>query len=343
MIKILVVDDSLTIRKWIVELLDEHPEITVIGEAENGKDAISMAETLKPDVITMDMMMPLMTGIAATEYIMAHCPTRILIVSASLNRGELMKTYDALAAGAISVVDKPGGGVTTENWQQRLLDEVLLVARVPVVRHLKGRNRPRSNLHIPKTQSHKKFTGIVIGASTGGPKTVLDILKTLPADFPIPILCVIHISAAFSSTLPEWINMNVAINVSIAHHNETIKPKGQVYIAPPDYHMEILSNKIKLNQHPQVNFCRPAVDVLFESAVANWGAKTLGILLTGMGQDGAVGLKMIHDQKGLTIAQDEASCVVFGMPHRAIELNAVDQVLSPEEISQELIQLADLI
>ena len=344
MITVLVVDDSLTIRKWIVELLENHPRFEVVGEATNGKEAIHMAEQLRPNVITMDMMMPLMTGVAATEYIMAHCPTRILIVSASVNRGEVMKTYDALAAGAVSVVDKPASGCRdSDNWEQRLIDELTIVARVPVISHIKGKLTARKiTKHMPQ-EPDGKFRIIAIGASTGGPKTVMDILAQLPADYPIPIVCVIHISPVFSTSLPEWLDLNVAITVKAAKNGDSLfnRNSGVVYLAPPDMHMSVSGSMIKLQQTPPVNFCRPAVDVLFQSVATGWKNQAIGILLTGMGKDGAAGQKKIFDAGGYTMAQDEASCTVFGMPQQAVEMGGVTAVLDPNAIASTLLRLAN--
>ena len=339
MIRALVVDDSLTIRKWIVEVLEGHPKFEVIGEAKNGKEAIHLAEELKPDVITMDMMMPEMTGVSATEYIMAHCPTRILIVSASTNRGELMKTYDALAAGALSVVDKPNGTGDIATWEKALIEELLIVSRVPVVRHIRGKQNLKSQKSLISPPSGT-FRAIVMGASTGGPQALLKIFQELPT-LGIPILCVLHISPVFATSLDEWFTMNSNLRVKFAKDGDRLFAQGNpnVFLAPADHHLAVEGNTLRLYSTPLVNFCRPSVDVLFESAARQWGENLIGILLTGMGKDGALGLKTIRDAKGYTIAQDEESSVVFGMPDEAIKLGAAVKVLPYTDIPNEILRL----
>ncbi|MBF0289256.1 MAG: chemotaxis-specific protein-glutamate methyltransferase CheB [SAR324 cluster bacterium] len=344
MIRVLVVDDSLTVRKWIVEVLEEHPDFEVVGEAKNGKEAIHLAEAYRPDLITMDMMMPEMTGLAATEYIMAHSPTRILIVSASTNRGELLKTYDALAAGAISVFEKPTGKTEDTKWEKELVAELKMVSRIPVIRHLKGKqlHKPQFD-RLSALAKGENYNLIAIGASTGGPQTILKILQALPADFPIPILCVLHISPDFSTSLPDWFSLNTHLQVEFAKGGENLLNCGKtnVFLAPGDHHLCLKGPQLKLTQDPPRNFCRPSVDVLFESIARHPQYLPVGVLLTGMGKDGAAGMKMIRDTGGFTIAQNEESCVVFGMPKEAIALGAAEIVLSAEEIADELLHLAN--
>ena len=343
--RVLVVDDSLTIRKWVVETIEEQPDFEVVGEAVNGKEAIRLAETLKPDIITMDMMMPEMTGLAATEYIMAHCPTRILVVSASTNRGELMKTYDALAAGAISVVEKPKGIDVSGFWEKKLINELHIVSRIPVIHHLKGKYKtPNPIISKPETITKpvlKKYNIVAIGASTGGPLAMLEIFKSLPEDFPVPIVSVIHISENFSVSIAEWFDLNSDLKVTFAREGDSLRgyKKGKVYLAPVNSHLIIENNDLKLIQTPLRNFCRPSVDVLFESVALRFKDSAIGVLLTGMGKDGAEGLKAIYDAGGHTIAQDEASCVVYGMPKVAMDLGAVKESMSYKSIAKELMRL----
>lgn len=348
MIRIVVAEDSLTVRKWIVELLENQPEFQVVGEAANGKEATQLAERLKPDVITMDLMMPIMTGLEATEYIMAHCPTRILIVSSSLNRGDVLRTLDALKQGAITAMDKPRADVEHDQWADELIREIKIISRVPVVRHLKGKYKQSSTLapavhsvSLPTSVKQTQFKLVVMGASTGGPQVVLHILQNLPKDFPIPILCVIHISTSFYNSLAEWFDLNCKLKVSFAKPNQSIftYEKGLVYLAPADYHMVLQGFSIQLNQNPLRNFCRPSVDELFESAAKAWGSQTIGVLLTGMGKDGAVGLKAIQAAGGYTIAQDEKSCTVYGMPKEAIDIGAASRIMPYQEVPNTLVEL----
>lgn len=340
--RVVVVDDSLTLRKAIVEILDEHPEFEVVGEGSNGKEAVELVRVLKPDLVTMDMMMPVMHGQAATEYIMAHFPTRILIVSASTNRGELMHTYDALAAGAISVFEKPTELSDDNEWAARLVEELLLISRIPVVHHLKGRTRSLKPEGIPPGPPPGTYRLVVIGASTGGPQVLQHIFASLPASFPIPIVCVLHISPGFASMLSEWFNAHSALSVDFIQKSVKLSHKcgGKVFFAPAGFHAEVQNSSLYLTQAPLVNFCRPSVDVLFHSAANSYQNAVIGVLLTGMGRDGAQGLKAIHDAGGYTIAQDQESSVVFGMNKEAISMGAARRVLPYDQIAGELIRLS---
>jgi len=342
MIRILVVDDSLTMRKLIVEVLSEHPDFEVVGEADNGKNAVHLAQSLSPDVITMDMMMPEMNGASATEYIMAHCPTRILIVSSSTNRGELMKTYDALAAGAISVIEKPMGHEDDGAWENNLINELKIVSRIPVIHHIRGATRVKPKpFEQTQSPSDGNYKMIVMGASTGGPQALMHIFKQLPPDFPVPILCVLHISDTFVCSLDEWFCHHCSVKVQFAtdnlflnhHHN------GHVFLAPAGYHLVLDTHCLRLIQTPARNFCRPSVDVLFESAAHTFKSGVVGVLLTGMGRDGAFGLKQIHDAGGYTIAQDQESSTVYGMNKAAIDAGAAQRVLPYTKIAEELIRM----
>ncbi len=344
MIKILVVDDSLTMRRTMVDILDKDPGFDVVGEAANGKEAIHMAQAFSPDVISMDMMMPEMNGVAATEYIMAHCPTRIMILSSSLNRGELMKTYDALAAGAISAFEKPSGVEDIDDWEEKVVEELKLVSRIPVIHHIRAKKQslPKPPLSMPELVK-TKYEMVVMGASTGGPQAMMGILQGLPSNFSIPVICVLHISQNFSGSLAEWFSNNTALNVKFATDRMFTGSlgKGLAVLAPADYHLTIENSMLKIVQTPLVNYCRPSVDVLFESAAKNIKDKAIGILLTGIGTDGASGLKQMHDAGAYTIAQDEASSVVYGMNKAAIDMGAAKKVLPYQDIASELIRLCE--
>src|ERR1700676_145592 len=208
--RILVVDDSLTARKHLVEILSADPELEVIAEAEDGKRAIELCRTLRPDVITLDMILPMMSGVAVTEYVMAYFPTPILIVSSSVNRGELFKTYDALAAGAVDVFEKPSGKDPDGVWGRGLVECVKIVSRVRVITHIRGKLRslaqpPACHAGDVTSNGSARKSLIAIGGSTGGPAAVVEILRGLPSEFPIPILLVIHIGEPFSASFADWL------------------------------------------------------------------------------------------------------------------------------------------
>ncbi len=343
MIRVLVVEDSLTVRRRLCEVLGADAELEVVGEAEDGKRAIELCQALKPDVVTMDMMLPVMTGLAATEYIMAYCPTPILIVSSSLQRGELFKTYDALAAGAVDVLDKPDGHEPDGDWEQRLVASVKMVARIRVITHLRARLRLPARPPAPAREwspsplPRPRCAVLAIGASTGGPAAIVDVLRALPAQMRVPMLLVLHINEPFGSAFAEWLDAQTPRRVAYAQDGEPLATAaGRVLMAPPDRHLRLQDGRLRLTQEPERHSCRPSVDVLFESVARDCAAAAAACLLTGMGRDGAAGLLAIRRAGGFTIAQDEASSVVYGMPREAALLGAAECILPLSEIGAAL-------
>ena len=351
-IRVVVAEDSLTVRKRLVDVLSEDPGIEVIGEAADGKRAIELCTTLRPDVMTVDMNMPGMSGLAVTEYVMAYCPTPILIVSASTNRGEMYKTFEALAAGAVDVLDKPLGNEEANAWERKLLSTIKLVARIRVITHPKGRlslwaGRPELPLDAPAVPAAGaggtgRYELVALGASTGGPSALVDILRGLPRDYPLPILLVLHIGAPFGVGFAEWLDGQSPIRVMEAKDGEPLPRPGEarVVMAPPDQHLVVRQGRLRLTADPERHSCRPSVDVLFESIAIELGRRVAACLLTGMGRDGASGLLAIRQAGGRTIAQDEATSVVFGMPREAIVLGAADSILPLDAIAPALIAAA---
>jgi two-component system chemotaxis response regulator CheB len=350
-LRVLVVEDSVTVRRRLIDVLASAPDIEIVAEASDGKQAIERCMELRPDVITMDMMLPVMTGLAATEYIMAHCPTPILIVSASTNRGELFKTYDALSAGAVDVLEKPRGDEPDGVWESNYLATLKMVSRIRVITHLRGRNRtwPLEVVADPALSDvgsgpvgrrRTPTDVIVIGASTGGPGAIVELFSSLPAVFPIPILLVLHISEPFGSAFAEWLDGQTTRRVAFGVDGQTVRSAaGTVIMAPPDRHLLVRDGRVFLSRDPERHSCRPSVDVLFESVAREYGAGVVGCLLTGMGRDGASGLLDIRRAGGFTIAQDEATSIVYGMPREAVLMNAADRVLPLREIGPTLTQL----
>lgn len=343
-IRVVVAEDSPTVRGHIVEVLDADERLEVVGEAAEAKTAFDLCRKLRPDVVTMDMMLSSSSGLEATEQIMAHCPTPILIVSASVNRGELFKTYDALAAGAVDVLEKPGGRIADRRWSEELVAKVLLVSRIKVITHLRGKRRslesPRPSACLPIRDSRPEL--VAIGASTGGPGAVREVLSGLSADLRIPILLVLHLGAPFGSAFAEWLDRQVAMPVRGARHGEPL-PRGDravVLMAPPDRHLLLRGNRLVLDDGPERHSCRPSVDVLFESLAAEIAPRVIGCLLTGMGRDGAAGLAAVRRAGGVTLAQDEATSVVFGMPREAIRLGGAEHVLPLSRIAETITALA---
>jgi two-component system, chemotaxis family, protein-glutamate methylesterase/glutaminase len=295
-------------------------------------------------VITLDMMLPVMSGLAATEYIMAHFPTPILIVSSSTNRGELFKTYEALAAGAIDVLEKPMGHYG-DDWDSRFISTVKLVSRIKTITHPRARlgnyTREPAATTAFRTPGQQSCRAVAIGASTGGPAAIVNVLKAIPADFPLPILLVLHIGQPFANAFAEWLDGQTSHRVAYARDGEpVVGAVGRVIMAPPDLHMEVSAGRIRLTAAPERYSCRPSVDVLFESFAREYGDSAAACLLTGMGRDGANGLLEIHRAGGLTIAQDEATSVVYGMPREAVLLGAAQRVLPIGEIGAALASLS---
>lgn len=334
MIRVLVADDSATVREYLVCLLGQELEFQVVGAARDGGEAVEQAERLKPDVILMDVHMPRMNGYEATRQIMERVPTRIVMVSASLSRDEVAMTFEALKAGALMVVDKPGGFDHPNHaaTARRLIEAVKLMAEVKVVR------RWRRQEQVPWVQGVRDrgpagpFGLVAIGASTGGPPVVAEILRGLPRDLGVPLLLVQHIAPGFVKGLSEWLDMGTHLTVKLAESGETIR-SGAVYIAPDGLQMGVTpEGRIRLAKGSAGDTFSPSASYLFQSVAESYGRSAIGILLTGMGRDGADGLKRLRDAGGMTIAQDEESSVVFGMPGEAIRLGVAECVLSPEQI-----------
>jgi two-component system chemotaxis response regulator CheB len=344
-IRVLVGEDSLTVRARLVEVLSSDPAVEVVGEAENGKEAIELCRKLRPDVVTLDMMMPVLSGLAATEYIMAYCATPILIVSSSTNRRDLFKSYDALAAGAVDILEKPDGTEADGEWEQKLLSTVKIVSRIKVISHPRARLQPLTALPAgPEKPGGRpgRYRFVAMGASTGGPAAVLQILKALDAGFPLPIVLVLHIGRMFSAGMAEWLDSQSPLRVVTAADGDLLPPPGmgRVLIAPPDRHLVIDRGRLRLTSDAERHSCRPSVDVLFQSAARDSADQAVGCLLTGMGKDGAEGLFDMRQAGGWTIAQDQATSVVYGMPGEAARRGAARQILPLEEIAPALASLA---
>jgi two-component system chemotaxis response regulator CheB len=343
--RVLVVEDSPTIRRRLVEILESDPDMELVGEAEDGMRAIDLCQQYRPDVITMDMMLPVMSGLAATEYIMAHCPTPILVVSASTNRGELFKIYESLAAGAVDVLEKPTGTEPDGAWERRFLATVKLVARIRVITHPRARLSalrgypPQAAAQRPASPE-QRYALIAIGASTGGPGAIVDVLRGLPKAFKLPLLVVLHINEPFGTAFADWLDGQTERRAACAEDGAPLASAvGRVVVAPGGRHLVVRDGRLRLTSDAERHSCRPSVDVLFESVAAEYGGSAAACLLTGMGRDGAAGLLKIREAGGMTIAQDEATSVIYGMPREAATLGAAQHVLGLGDIGPRLASL----
>jgi len=338
-IRVLVVDDSLTIRKHITNVLTNEADITIIGEATDGKDAIIKARELNPDVILMDMIMPVMDGLQAVEYFMANQPVPIIIHSASKEKGVRCKIWDAISAGALDTVNKEEVKTNPLNWKRNIIMTIKAAARMQCSRktivYEKIHHHP-----LPKRQPLNGYNLIAFGISTGGPAIIARILKLFPTQFPIPIILVIHMASTGTETFPEWLSEKSNRRVEFAQNRMNIADyNGTVLIAPHNHHIQLNNNRIKIFQSEPVNFCMPSIDVLFFSLSTNIHVKPIAVLLSGMGNDGAKGLKAIKESGGYTICQDQATSTVFGMPKAGIDINASKIVLPDIEIPSKICSL----
>ncbi len=340
-LRVLVVEDSLTVRRRLVEVLESDPDLQVVGEAGDGQTGVEMCLSLRPDVITLDMLLPVMSGLAATEQIMAHAPTPILIVSSSTNRGDLFKTYEALAAGAVEVLEKPPGDDHDDAWVRRFLSTVKLVSRIKVITHPRarlgsvGRPAPASPPPVwtPAVSGDRRARIVAIGASTGGPSALVSVLQGVPRNVEATILVVLHIDEPFGAAFAEWLGAQTSHHVVYPTSGELVPGPGRrVFMAPPGKHLVLRSGRLEFSHEPERHSCRPSIDVLFESLARDNPRDTLACLLTGMGRDGAQGLLALRRSGAQTIAQDEDTCVVYGMPREAALLGAAERILPLGEI-----------
>ena len=346
MVNVLIVEDSPVQQALLGHILSSDPDIAVIGTANDGREAIAFVEKQKPDVITMDLNMPYMNGLEATRQIMETFPVPIVIVSANWDPQEVATTFLAMEAGALAGIEKPRGlghkDFTTT--AQQLVQTVKLMSEVKVIRrwaHLRPKELQPLFTPTPEVvqQPETDIQLVAIGTSTGGPPLLHTMLANLPKNFPVPIVIVQHIAVGFLAGLVEWLTKSTQFPVRIPAHGDLLLP-GHAYLAPEGYHLGVERGpRAIIVDAPPENNLRPAVSYLFRSAANALGSQTIGVLLTGMGKDGAAELKLLRDKGSITIAQDKESSVVHGMPGEAIRLGAAMHILPPERIVEALQQL----
>jgi len=339
MIDVLIADDSLLTRMVLKDLLARDPGIRVVGEVSDGRQAIAETNRLRPHLVIMDVLMPVMDGLEAVIEIMASCPTPILVLSANVDPNDSRSAFNAIQHGALDVMEKPQGVVSEafEEIAARLIERVKFLARVKVIHHFRRRRPVVAPVVAPLPGTPRDI--LAIGASTGGPKAVLRLMQEIPRDSKAKVLIVQHIARGFAPGFAEWLDRESPLKVRLARDGDALAP-GVALVAPNNVHMEIHGERVVLADTPPVNCCRPSVDVLYRSLANGLLAPSVvAVLLTGMGRDGADGMAMLKMRGSYTIAQDETTSAVFGMPKAAIALGAVDQTLPLPAIPAVLAQL----
>ncbi|HJX01361.1 MAG TPA: chemotaxis response regulator protein-glutamate methylesterase [Terriglobales bacterium] len=351
-IRVLIADDSAFMRKVLHSILLAEPGFEVVGEARDGREAVTQTEALKPDVVTMDINMPHLDGLQATEQIMSTNPRPIVVVSSESREGAEI-TLKALELGAIDFVAKPSSGVDLDmsSVRDELVRKLRVAAKVRVVRtasrtklgHEVASSAPRtdptvnpavkneppraSGTNAPSTRSYSKFPLIVIAASTGGPATLMKLVPSFPRELPGAVIIIQHMPGTFTAQFSQQLSESCAIRIKEAESGEILAP-ATVYICPGSHHLRVSpTGRVTLDDGPRILGYRPCADVTLETAAEYAGPMCIGVVLTGMGNDGTRGAQAVKDAGGLVLAQDEATSVIFGMNAEAIRAGVVNEVL----------------
>ena len=337
-IRVLIVEDSKVIREFLEHIIGNDPRLEIVGSVGSAEQALLILDRASPDVISMDIRLPGMNGFQATQRIMAERPTPIVVVSASVEKEDLRVTMNALQAGALTVLEKPVGASSAEYeaLSERLCTQLAIMSQVKVVRRrtaLATTQHPTSKIQHP---FWLRMLGIV--TSTGGPSALVQLLGRLGSDFPLPILLVQHITGSFLEGFASWLESACPFSVVIVR-DRVVPAAGTVYLATQDRHLRIDRGGLQVDAGDPVCAQRPSGTVLFESMARTLGSGALGVLLTGMGEDGAEGLLQIRKRGGYTIAEDESTAVVYGMPAAAVRMGAVCESLPLPAIAPRILEL----
>jgi two-component system, chemotaxis family, protein-glutamate methylesterase/glutaminase len=346
-IRVLVVDDSVVIRRLLTDILNADAEIEVVGTAPNGRIALSKLPQINPDLVTLDIEMPELDGLATLPELRKLYPKLPVIMFSTLTERGAVATLDALARGATDYVAKPANVGSVAAGMQSVKDQLIPKIKVlcpfnqsPTPTLASNETRTAPTLR-PKSLSSQRTEVLVIGSSTGGPQALANVLSGLPSNYPVPVVVVQHMPPVFTKHLAARLNQECALSVKEAAGGETLRA-GEVLIAPGDYHLELQRKGTAivtaLHQGPPENSCRPAVDTMFRSAAQVFGANCLAVVLTGMGRDGARGGEQIAHAGGTVLAQDEATSVVWGMPRAVVEAGVASAVLPLGSIANEIIK-----
>jgi two-component system chemotaxis response regulator CheB len=338
-ITVVLAEDSPTQRVLLSWILEEIGGFQLLGVAKDGHQAVAQVEALHPDIVVMDCLMPEANGFEATQEIMRRCPTPIVLISTTSSYGEVEYAFEAIRSGALAFVAKPADADSDIKTRDELIRTIQLMAEVKVVKR-----RPMAPTKVSKPDtpqiSGRQVKLVAIAGSTGAPAVIGDLLKGIAGEPVAPILIVQHMAVGFVAGFSKWLSDRSGLSVKVAEHG-ILPTAGTAYLAPDEHHMGIDAlGRIVLSQSGPEEGFRPAANYLFRSVAEHFGRSAMGVLLTGMGRDGAAGLGAMRRAGSFTIAQDEASCVVFGMPREAIRQNAVEKVLSPPEIAGAIRSLA---
>ncbi|AIF43741.1 chemotaxis response regulator protein-glutamate methylesterase [Virgibacillus sp. SK37] len=331
-IRVLIVDDSAFMRKVITDILESDDRISVIGTARNGEDGIKKINQLQPDVVTLDVQMPVMDGMTALQEIMKYSPLPVIMLSSLTSEGT-SKTIEAISNGAVDFITKPSGPISMDmdKVQAELIKKIVTAAEIKLPKE--GQSIRQSNI-VPRTLPRRDYKTIVaIGTSTGGPRALQHLLTQLPGNLPASILIVQHMPPGFTKSLAERLNSLCAIHVKEAEDGESLR-ESTVYIAPGNYHMKVSGTRIQLTQDEPLHGHRPAVDALFNSLAKNRHCNKFAVILTGMGSDGSNGIKHLkqEDPNTIVISEAEESAVVYGMPFAAVKTKLVDHVIPLQQM-----------